>query len=222
MSMNQSAVAFDEITNVFKDKTVKVRDWREYFAHVMSIPNRIPGAFVELGFGKGNSCNFVVKLMNDGLLDKRDIWIYDSFEGFPEPTPEDTSPRNATKGEHRWPIDPALDIKDKISTNVEVVKGFVEDTLPHSYTGGDIAVLHIDLDLYSGYKTALNSLYDKVIKGGVILFDEYRSPRQLRSWPGASLAVDEFFFLRKIEPSIEMGLFPFPREAMQKFFMIKK
>jgi O-methyltransferase len=200
-------------------KTTHVRDWREYFTHAMSKARHKPGAFVELGFGKGSSCNLVVKLMNDGLLDKRDIWIYDSFEGFPEPTDEDSSPRRATKGEWKVPIEPALSIKNKISTNVEVIKGFVEDTLPHSYIGGDIAILHIDLDLYSAYKTTLNSLYDKVIKGGVILFDEYKSPIQYVNFPGASLAIDEFFLQRNIDPNIEMG--QFPKAGLQKFFMIK-
>ena len=96
----------------------------------------------------------------------------------------------------------------------------MEDTLPHSYHGGDIAILHIDLDLYSAYKTTLNSLYSKVIKGGVILFDEYKSPIQYKNFPGASIAVDEFFEQQGINPNIEMGRFP--DKTTQKFFMVKQ
>ena len=201
----------------------QVNGWAEYFTHVMSKVNNKSGTFVELGFGLGTSANLIVNLMNRGVLDKRDIWLFDSFEGFPEPTEEDrrhpSYNRNAVKGEWKVPIEPALEIADKISTNVQVTKGFVEDTLPHSYHGGDIAILHIDLDLYSAYKTTLDSLYSKVIKGGVILFDEYKSPIQYKNFPGASIAVDEFFEQQGINPNIEMATFS--NGATQKFFMVK-
>ena len=39
------------------------------------------------------------------------------------------------------------------------------------------------------YKECLNLLYDKVISGGSIIFDEYYSHK----YPGARIAIDEFF-----------------------------
>jgi hypothetical protein len=35
----------------------------------------------------------------------------------------------------------------------------------------------------------LTALYEKVVPGGLIMFDEYRDDR----WPGATKAIDEFF-----------------------------
>ena len=198
---------------------IDVKDMPDYFGQVISKVNNLEGTFVELGFGEGRSADFIVWAMNEGLLTKRDIWLYDSFEGFPEPTIEDKSPRNAQKGQWKVPIEPALAIKDKISTNVEVVKGYVEDTLPDSYKGGPIAVLHIDLDLYSAYKITLESLYDKVIEGGLILFDEYKSPPQYKNFPGASKAIDNFLIERDLTPQFYMGRFPNP--DTQKYFIFK-
>jgi hypothetical protein len=38
----------------------------------------------------------------------------------------------------------------------------------------------------------LHPLYDKLTPGGVVVFDDYGSPK----WPGAQRAVDEFFASR--------------------------
>jgi len=196
---------------------------RQYFLHVSKLVNEVEGSFVETGFGEGVSANIFVELMNQNLITKRDIWLYDSFEGFPEPSPEDKSPRNPRKGEWRRPIEPALEMKNKIDTNVHVIKGFFEDTIPDSYTDKEIAILHLDCDLYNSYKVCLEGLYEKVVPGGLILFDEYKSPQQLKSFPGASKAIDSFF--EKIDIQLTKAQFD-PEtcegwESKQKYFTIK-
>ncbi|MCA4916759.1 MAG: macrocin-O-methyltransferase, partial [Phenylobacterium sp.] len=45
-----------------------------------------------------------------------------------------------------------------------------------------------DCDLYAPTKAALEALWPKVSRGGVVLFDEYGIP----DWPGETQAVDEF------------------------------
>ena len=197
-------------------KLEKIRGWDEYFTHVAGIANGVSGTFVEMGFGKGESANRFVKLMNAGTIDKRDIYLMDSFEGFPPPTVEDT-PGKAAAGQWRVPMKPALAIKNKIDVKVEVVKGFFEKTAPE-YSGGAIAILHLDCDLYSSYISCLSALYDKVVPGGVILFDEYISPIQKRNFPGAYIAIDEFFADK--DSAIEG--FEFHNSSTQKYFMIKK
>lgn len=59
----------------------------------------------------------------------------------------------------------------------------------------DIAVLHIDCDLYEAYKDCFSLLFHKVVKGGIIVLDEYYS----RKYPGARIATDEF--LNKLDPA---------------------
>ena len=71
--------------------------------------------------------------------------------------------------------------------NVSLVEGAFEESLPKHDLPIDI--LHLDCDLYASYETCLNSLYDKVIDGGIIIFDEYYSLK----YPGAKKSVDDFF-----------------------------
>ena len=75
-----------------------------------------------------------------------------------------------------------------ITDNIKLVPGEFSESLP-VYDGGPIALLHLDIDFYESYKTALESLYCHVAPGGIIAFDEYLKP----VWPGATQAIEEFF-----------------------------
>lgn len=60
--------------------------------------------------------------------------------------------------------------------------------------GFRIALLHLDFDNYHGTKAALEAFYDRVVRGGIIVLDEYAK----RGW-GESDAVDEFFSDKNIK-----------------------
>jgi len=87
-------------------------------------------------------------------------------------------------------------VKDLVTKgNIKLVKGFFDHTLPGSIS--KIALLHIDADLYSSYKVCLERLYPLVVKGGVVLFDEYNTlSEEGEKWPGATKAINEYFGTR--------------------------
>jgi len=166
-----------------------------YFKQIFDRISSLEGDIVECGVERGMTFFFLAFLMSEEG-GKRKLWGFDSFEGFPEPTVEDDSFRNPKKGELGG-VNPEdiLNVlrvgsinEDFIKNNVKIVKGFFAETL-RSYQGNQIALLHIDADLYQSYKCVLEELFPKVIKGGVILFDEYDNPK----FPGAKKAVDEYF-----------------------------
>ena len=175
---------------------IDVRQLRNipYYHSLMQMIKDVPGSVVECGVGKGRTFLYFSHLINDENIGRK-LWGFDSFEGFPQPTVEDMSPRNPKKGE--WSGVSQEDIKcilrsaglpqKFIDTNIVLVKGYVEETL-QKYDGQPIALLHIDLDLYSGYKHVLDTLVGFVAEGGMVVFDEYGE----RNWPGATQAVDEF------------------------------
>jgi hypothetical protein len=49
-----------------------------------------------------------------------------------------------------------------------------------------ISLLHIDVDVYEPTKIILETLWDKVVKGGVVVLDDYGTVE------GETKAVDEF------------------------------
>ena len=79
-----------------------------------------------------------------------------------------------------------FDICNKFE-NIKLLQGTFEEITPKF--DKPISILHLDGDLYHSYLTCLKNLYDNVIVGGVVIFDEYYSHK----YPGARVAVNEFF-----------------------------
>jgi O-methyltransferase len=165
-----------------------------YLIDFFKLIENIPGEVVECGFGEGSSFLILASKCSE---DDRNLTGFDSFKGFPSPTEEDNSPRNPKKGE--WSVrtldEARLQIQHfglnpaYVNNKIRLVAGYVEETLHKNLPAKPIALLHIDLDLYSAYKCTLEILFPLVAEGGIVLFDEYN----VKSWPGAKLAVDEYF-----------------------------
>jgi O-methyltransferase len=165
----------------------------EVFENLISIANfkSTPGAIVECGFGKGES---FVALAYLSKKHRREIYGFDSFLGFPKINPADYSPRNPKVGE--WNNISLSDANKMIS-----VLGFKDDefrcelkqivfnkTALNPVLNKKIAFLHLDLDLYDGYKYSLEMFWDQISPGGIVVFDEYGQ----KEWPGATRAINEF------------------------------
>lgn len=181
----------------------------DYFSARYADVASVEGDIVECGVGVGHS--MLALLINAHREGKgRTVWGFDSFEGFPEPTVEDTSRRNPKKGEWKN-ITPALlddilfrrcQVPAEARKQLRLVPGFFDATLPKA-TVGKIALLHLDVDLYGSYQTCLAELYDKVVPGGVILFDEYKQGNVQDVFPGAAKAIDEFFADKPERPQFD-------------------
>ena len=80
-------------------------------------------------------------------------------------------------------------LKNKKLDNVDLIQGDIMQTLD-AYVAKRpemrIALLHIDTDVYAPAKKALETLFNRVVKGGLIVLDDYGVVE------GETLAVDEF------------------------------
>jgi len=174
-----------------------------YFARMVRRVDAIEGDFVECGvhFGQGLG---LLAVFNHRRTAGRHLWGFDSWEGLPSPTPEDSATRTsiATAGmfansgrEAVIHTFKTLGFSDEyISEHLTLVKGLFANTLA-SYRGNAIALLHIDADLYQSYRDCLTNLWPHIAIGGIAAFDEYHTSDV---WPGARQAVDEF--LRSLPP----------------------
>jgi hypothetical protein len=80
-------------------------------------------------------------------------------------------------------------LKYKNFQNISLVKGFIPDSFSEYFDkkpATHIALLHIDVDVYEATKACLDNLYERVVKGGVIVFDDYGQV------DGATNAINEF------------------------------
>jgi len=188
-----------------------------YYYKLFQLTKDVPGDIVECGVGYGRSFLSLANILRVENSEKN-IWGFDSFEGFPAPSKEDISNRNPKKGEYavdlnainkmlKYHIDDELFFRSKVT----LVKGYFENTL-ENFKAASISLLNLDVDIYLSYKVCLNTLYPKLSIGGIVTFDEYI--RESDVFPGAMKAINEFFEVKNVE---------FVKDSYYgKFYVIKK
>ena len=98
--------------------------------------------------------------------------------------------------------------------NFELIQGNVLETIPEYVEKKPqlrICLLHIDVDVYDATLCCLSNLYDRVVSGGLIVFDDYNVVH------GETTAVDDFVSKNKIKSPLRK--FPFYRRPS---YMIKE
>ena len=181
------------------------------------LQNNIEGVIVECGVESGNFEHvWINELLKNNAV--RDIYLYDTFGGLVEPTEYDYTCPNAKKYHmnkdqvynfwkssiinektNGWCYTPLEKVQQRLNSTgypenkLHYVVGDVMETLKDKTTiPKKIAILRLDTDWYESSKYELEQMYDNVVIGGVIIFDDYYH------WDGQRRATDEFFLSRNI------------------------
>lgn len=182
------------------------------------LQNKIEGALVECGVESGHFEHlWINELMKHHTY--RDIYLYDTFRGLVKPTEYDYTCKDAklysmNKEEvyavwknhiidektNNWCYTPLENVQKRLESTgypqqyLHYVVGDVMETLKDRTNIPDkIAILRLDTDWYESSKYELEQMYDNVVTGGVVIFDDYYH------WDGQRRATDEFFLNRNID-----------------------
>lgn len=163
----------------------------------------IPGDLVECGVWRGGSMMAAALTLTECADTKRELYLFDTFEGMSVPTALDVSvdgqkasallasPRS-TDPESPWCYAGIDDVRAAMRSTgypaerIHYVQGRVEDTVPGN-APARIALLRLDTDWYESTRHELEHLYPLLSPGGVLIIDDYGH------WAGCRKAVDEYF-----------------------------
>jgi hypothetical protein len=182
------------------------------------INNNIEGVLVECGVDDGHFQEIWIKHLQK-LNHSRDIFLYDTFSGLTQPGEFDYTASTASifkmnKDEvynywkketlnGGWCSTPLNAVQVRLgklnypSDKLHYIVGDVMETLKVKENIPDkIALLRLDTDWYESSKIELELLYDRVVQGGLVIFDDYYH------WDGQRRAVDEFFKSRNLQYTI--------------------
>lgn len=181
----QIAYSSKEVLRFTFDQAVKYKD--------------SPGVYVECGVAAGAQ----IIAMAAGAPNKT-IYAFDSFEGIPLPSNKDDQMpgiKFLTKEEQSKlpnPGEQVLEssgatsvsledffshirdsgIPEETALNIFPVRGWFEEKVPAyaQHAIDNIAILRLDGDLYNSTYVCLKYLYPKVIKGGLVIIDDWALP----------------------------------------------
>ena len=168
----------------------------------------LPGSVAELGIYNGATFFLFARLIEifnsseQGIhhSSSRHLFGFDSFKGFPEITNKDNSSspflhrkKSGLKGnrESFFYVLDKLKAESSVSDRLHVIEGNILETFDGflgKYTGVRFCICLMDFDLYEPTKIVLDKLYDLMVPGGIIAFDNYG----FLEFPGETIAADEF------------------------------
>jgi len=170
---------------------------------IYKMATSLPGHIVECGVYKAASlirwATFRSLLESDH---SRRIIAFDAFGKFPDEGVQTTSDASFIKrfedaGGDGLSVSETRGILDlKHITNVDFEEGNVLETIPawlETTPEARICLLHLDMDVYEPTKAALDLLWDRIVRGGVVVIDDNNAVG------GATNAVDEFLQNKNIK-----------------------
>lgn len=144
----------------------------------------VKGDVAQLGVYRGGSAKMIAECFKET---SSKVFLFDTFEGLP----------GDGEGERGMFGDVAFTEVQKLLApypNVEFKKGFFPDTAK-GLENRKYSFVYLDGDMYQSMKDGLDFFYPRLVLGGVIVCDDYESPK----WVGVKKAVQEFAEANDVE-----------------------
>lgn len=132
------------------------------------------GNIIEIGVWRGGTGALIAKqAKNCGIIEK--VYLCDTFAGVVKASPKDTS---YIGGEHS---DTSRKIVEDLVhnrlhlDNVDILEGIFPDQTGSQVENLKFRLCHIDVDVYQSAKDIDNWIWDKMVTGGMIVYDDYGS-----------------------------------------------
>jgi len=156
------------------------------------LARNIEGCVVECGVWRGG----MIAGIAETLGPQRNYYLFDSYEGLPEPTDRDGDGAKAWRQNTNGPnyhdncraekefAEKAMQLSGVKS--YQCMKGWFDQTLATFTPAAPIALLRIDADWYDSVLCCLTQLHRHLAKDAVVIFDDYYT------WDGCAKAVHRF------------------------------
>ncbi len=157
--------------------------------------NNVPGDFVECGTFKGGSA----AIISTELIPERRLWLFDSFEGLPDVKEIDGPDSKEWVGKCKGTEEDVLEALTSVGAppgQYLLRKGWFQNSfleeLPEK-----VALLHCDADWYDSVLLVLETFYERIPTGGIVVLDDFGW------WEGCREAFYDFCFRHKERPLLE-------------------
>lgn len=152
-----------------------------YIIYYLNKILKLEGDVCEFGVAQG--CTSAL-MANEIKKTNKKIYLFDSFEGLPQPSKEDQlkddifnlGSIDAYKGTMNCKVNMVIERLESISfphNRIKIIPGFIEKTIKTKNLPKKVCFAYIDFDFYEPTLIALDFLNKNLIKKGFIIVDDY-------------------------------------------------
>lgn len=130
------------------------------------------GSIIEIGVWRGGTGALIARqARNCGIEDK--VFLCDTFTGVVKAGARDSDYKG---GEHsdtsRIAVEDLIFARMNLD-NVEILEGIFPDQTGHLIEGMRFRFCHIDVDVYQSAKDVVDWIWDRMVPGGIVVYDDY-------------------------------------------------
>ncbi len=181
-----------------KNRSTASADRCYYVQEFASHCAELEGDFAECGVYRGGTARLLSEVIESRGCEK-ELHLFDSFEGIPESA--DKSMDGLEGGELSDTSEDEVRAYLKAYPWVRFHTGWIPETFDESVESKRFSFVHIDVDIYQSTYDCMEFFYPRLVKGGIILCDDYGL---LAFKTAARAAIDEFLESRPERP-IQLG-----------------
>ena len=158
---------FNKLYEAMRDNTLvdRVRCYHLYL--IAQQVSKLPGDVLEVGTWRGGTAGIFAK-----VLSAKTIYIADTFEGVVKSSKWEHYKDKAHSDTNERVVTDLLENKLDTS-NFKILKGIFPEETGSRLTTETLSLVYLDVDVYRSTKDAFNFIWERVVEGGVVVFDDY-------------------------------------------------
>jgi O-methyltransferase len=130
------------------------------------------GSIIEVGVWRGGTGALIAKKAKDCGIEDR-VFLCDTFTGVVKAGVKDSVYEG---GEHantsRRTVEKLISTRMKLD-NVEILEGIFPEQTGHRVEDMKFRFCHVDVDVYQSAKEVVDWIWDKMVPGGIVVYDDY-------------------------------------------------
>lgn len=130
------------------------------------------GSIIEIGVWRGGTGALIAKqAMNCGITNP--VYLCDTFAGVVKAGTKDSSYKGGEHSDTSCKTVEELVFNKLRLTNVQILEGVFPDKTAHEIKRERFRFCHIDVDVYQSAKDTADWIWDRMVPGGIMVYDDY-------------------------------------------------
>jgi O-methyltransferase len=130
------------------------------------------GSIIEVGVWRGGTGALIAKqATNCGITNP--VYLCDTFTGVVKASPKDSTYKGGEHADASRQIVEDLIFNQMKLDNVQILEGIFPDQTSYVIEQQKFRFCHIDVDVYQSAKDVVDWIWDKMVHGGIIVYDDY-------------------------------------------------
>lgn len=133
---------------------------------------KIGGSIIEIGVWRGGTGALIArKAKLCGITEP--VYLCDTFTGVVKASPKDHAYRGGEHSNTSRQIVETLIFENLKLDNVKILEGIFPDQTAQIIEQKSFGFCHIDVDVYQSAKDIIDWIWDKMVVGGIVVYDDY-------------------------------------------------